>query len=255
MTVTEFLAERLLPVLLPTPCLACERLIPGGRHFLGLCVRCRGRLSPLGRDRCGGCGRPLAGARLPTGYRCGPCRMSPRAYDRLIALWAFRPPLDSVIHGLKFQRLEYLGRHLAHEMAAWLRAEALEADLAVWIPMHWGRYLSRGYNQAERIARPLARALAIPARRALTRIRATPPQTSLTRAERSANVRGAVRARRRARVAGRRVLLVDDVTTTGSTLDAGAGALRAAGAAEVTAIAAARTPGSEEPRPRRTVIW
>lgn len=255
MTVTEFLAERLLPVLLPTPCLACERLIPGGRHVLGLCVRCRGRLSPLGRDRCGGCGRPLAGARLPTGYRCGPCRMSPRAYDRLIALWAFRPPLDSVIHGLKFQRLEYLGRHLAHEMAARLRAEALEADLVVWIPLHWGRHLSRGYNQAERIARPLARELRIPARAALARTRSTPPQTSLMRAQRAANVRGSLRVRRRARVAGKRILLVDDVATTGSTLDAAARALRAAGAADITALAAARTPDRAEPPAKRTLIW
>lgn len=255
MAVTDLLAERLLSVLLPMPCLACERLVRGGRHYIGLCVRCRGRLTPLAGERCDGCGRPLRGFDLPHGYRCGSCRQSPPAFDRLIALWVFKPPLDSVIHGLKFQRLEYLGRHLAREMAIRLRIENARADLVAWIPLHWRRYLSRGYNQAERIARPLARELRIQARPTLARVRATPAQTSLAREQRAANVRGALRARRRARLDGRRILLVDDVTTTGSTFHAAAGALRAAGAAEITAVAAGRTPGNDEPYARRTIIW
>lgn len=255
MTVIEFLTEKVLPALLPMPCLGCDRLIRGNRHFLGLCIRCRGRLSPLGDDRCGGCGRPLSGAHLPPGYRCGECRRHPRAYDRLIALWAFQPPFDAVIHGLKFQRLERLGPPLAHEMAVRLRARGRRADLVVWIPLHWRRHLGRGYNQAERIARPLARELRIPARAALARTRSTPPQTSLMRAQRAANVRGSLRVRRRARVAGKRILLVDDVATTGSTLDAAARALRAAGAADITALAAARTPDRAEPPAKRTLIW
>ncbi len=255
MSVTEFLTERILPALLPTPCLACGRLIRGGRHYIGLCLRCRGRLAPLRGQRCGGCGRPLLAFRLADGYRCGACRRRPPAHDRLIALWAFRPPLDAVIHGLKFQRLEYLGRHLAQEMAAHLRREEIVADLAVWVPLHWWRYLGRGYNQAERIARPLAAELGIRARGALVRTRPTPAQSRLPRERRAANLRGALRLRRRAEVAGRRLLLVDDVTTTGSTLRAAASVLRAAGAAEITAVTAARTPGSDEPAARRTVIW
>ncbi len=255
MAVTDLLIEKLLSALLPMPCLGCDRLVPDGRHYIGLCARCRGRLSRLGTNRCSGCGRPLWGAHLPPGYRCGACRRQPKAFDRLIALWAFKPPMDSVIHGLKFQRLEYLGRHLAREMAARWRAERLDADLVAWIPLHWQRYLGRGYNQAERIARPLARELELPTCRVLARTRATPHQTALARAQREDNVRGSVRARRPARVAGRRVLLVDDVATTGATLDAGAAALRAAGAAEISALTAARTPGGDEPYARRTVIW
>lgn len=253
--VTNLLLERVLSLLLPMPCLGCERLIRGGRHYIGLCGCCRGRLTPLGGDRCGGCGRPLRGVNLPVDYRCGSCRRSPRAYDRLIALWVFKPPMDSVIHGLKFQRLDYLGRHLAREMAARVRTEVDMADLVVWIPLHWRRYLSRGYNQAERIARPLAGQMALAARPVLARTRATPAQTSLARERREANVRGALRVRRRARVVGKRILLVDDVTTTGSTLQAAAVSLRSAGAARITAVTAARTPGTDEPYARRTVIW
>lgn len=255
MTVTEFLAEKLLPILLPMPCLACERLVDRGRHFVGLCVRCRGRLSPLRGQRCRGCGRPLRGARLPAGFRCGGCRRRPAGFDRLIAIWPYAPPLDAVIRGLKFGRLEYLGKHLATEMAARVRSEELEADLVAWVPLHWRRHLARGYNQAERIARPLATELDLPACRALIRRRATPAQTSLAPAQRAANLRGALRARSRAEVAGKRILLVDDVFTTGATLRAAAASLGDAGAAGITAIVAARTPGPEEPYARRTVIW
>jgi ComF family protein len=154
---------------------------------------------------------------------------------------------------LKFGRLEYLGEHVAVEMAARLRSEDLEADVVVWVPLHWRRYLGRGYNQAERIARPLGHALGLPVRRALVRRRATPAQTSLARAERAANLRGSMRAR--LDLSGQRVLLVDDVFTTGSTMRAAAASLGDAGATRITALVAARTPGAEEVYARKTVIW
>lgn len=205
----------------------------------------------LGADRCGGCGRPLRGVGLSDAYRCGACRRHPPAYERLIALWAFEPPLDAVIHAFKFERLETLGRQLAREMAVRIRSEGLDLDLATWVPLHWRRYLGRGYNQAERIARPLAGALTLPARPTLLRTRATPAQTGLPRGRRAANVRGALRVRRRARVADLSILLVDDVFTTGATLRTAADSLRLAGAARIVAAAAARTPGRDEPYARR----
>jgi ComF family protein len=255
MTVTEFFTEKLLPLVLPMACLACERVIDRGRHFVGLCVRCRGRLSPLRGQRCASCGRPLRGARLPTGFQCGSCRRRPPGFDQLIALWPYAPPIDSVVRGLKFRRLDYLGDHLAREMACRIRAERLAIDLVVWVPLHWRRHLARGYNQAECIARPLAEELHRPARRALVRGRATPAQTSLAPAERAINLRGAMSARPRVDVIGKHILLVDDVFTTGATLRAAATSLVDAGASRVTAAVAARTPGPGEQYARKTIIW
>jgi ComF family protein len=110
------------------------------------------------------------------------------------------------------------------------------------VPLHWRRHLARGYNQAERIARPLAALLELPFSTALSRGRATPPQSLLDRTQRLANLRRAFRVPRPQEVRGLHLLLVDDVATTGATLDAAAETLKRAGAAAVTALVAARTP-------------
>ena len=160
----------------------------------------------------------------------------------ILSLWRYEPPLDAVILALKFRRLDYLGRHLAHELAAALGGEFESADLVVPVPLHWTRRVARGFDQAERIAVPLAARLGLPVAGVLRRRRATGAQARLGRAARLANLAGAFRVDRAQAVAGRRVLLVDDVTTTGATLEAAAAALLSAGAAEVFALTAARTP-------------
>jgi ComF family protein len=160
----------------------------------------------------------------------------------ILSLWRYESPLDAVILALKFRRLDYLGRHLAQELAAAFGGELHAADLVVPVPLHWTRRVARGFDQAERIAVPLAARLGLPVAGALRRRRATGAQARLGRAARLTNLTGAFRVDRARSVAGRRVLLVDDVATTGATLEAAAGALRAAGAAEVLAVTAARTP-------------
>lgn len=229
-------ARGLLHLLLPACCLGCgEPLFLSAP--LGLCERCRGRLKPL-KGSCAVCSGPLHAFEPPPDYRCGFCRQRPPAFDRLLALWTYRPPLDAVIQALKFRRLDYLGRHLAQALADELPLKGFDA--VVPVPLHWHRRLTRGYNQAERIARPLAGSLGLPLLPALRRVRRTPPQTSLGKAERLANLRRAFRVRRPVR--GLRLLLVDDVATTGATLEAAASVLKRAGADGVTAVAAARTP-------------
>jgi len=162
----------------------------------------------------------------------------------LLALWAYREPLDAVIQGLKFRRLDYLGRHLAEALSDGLGAALEGFDAIVPVPLHWRRRLGRGYNQAERIAHPLALRLGLPLLSVLRRSRSTPPQTSLGKADRLANLRRAFWVPHPRRVSQLRLLLVDDVSTTGATLDAAAAALRRAGASGVTALVAARTPAS-----------
>lgn len=232
--------DRLLHALLPAPCLACGQPLPAKGTSLGLCAVCRGRLRPIPSRICDVCARPLPGA-VPEGWACAACRSRPPSYDRLLALWSYEEPLDVVVQALKFRRLDYLGRHLGEALAAHWREELAEADLVVPVPLHWYRRLTRGYNQAERIAHPLARRLARPLIPALGRGRATLPQTSLGRDERLANLRTAFHVRRPGPIRGRHVVLVDDVATTGATIEAAAASLKCAGAAEVTALVAGRT--------------
>lgn len=240
-TLRADVARRLLHLVLPAGCLSCGEPLPP-RAPLSLCARCRSRLAPVPREACAVCAAPLEAFEPPAGWRCGTCRRTPPAFDRLLAPWSYREPLDAVVQGLKFGRLDYLGRHLAEALAERLGEELDGFDGVVPVPLHWRRRLGRGYNQAERIARPLAGRLGLPLIPALRRARSTPPQTSLGKERRIANLRRAFRVPKPERVRDLRLLLVDDVATTGATLDAAAAALRSAGATGVTAVVAGRTP-------------
>jgi ComF family protein len=235
----------MLDLAVPRLCLACGERLRTGAATLGLCRACAGRLRPPPPSGCASCGRALAAA-APAGFQCGACRARPPAYERLFARFSYEPPLQAVVAALKFRRLEALGAELGRAVAVALAPQLAACDAVVPVPLHWRRQLGRGYNQAERIARPLAAALDRPCREWLRRPRSAPAQARLDRAARLRGPRAAFRARRGAELAGAHVLLVDDVVTTGSTLDAAARALRAAGAARVWAVAVARTPGPDE---------
>ncbi len=240
--VTRRLIRQALYFLMPAPCLACGEAVLEPRRSLGLCARCRSSLVRWPLDGCSRCGRPLAGQHPPDDYRCGECRRRPPPYARSLSAWTYQPPLDAVITGLKFRRLEYLGAQLGRAVAGLLSPRLADCDLVVPVPLHWRRYLTRGYNQAAAIARPLAGDLGLPLAGVLRRRRAAPAQSRLSRVERRRNLRGVFGTRRASRCAGRRVLLVDDVETTGSTLRAAAACLRRAGAESVTVLSVARTP-------------
>ncbi len=250
--VTRRLLRQALYFLMPAPCLACGEEVRKPRRSLGLCAGCRSRLVRWPGDGCSRCGLPLAGEHLPDGYRCGDCRRRPPAYARSLSAWCYQSPLDAVVTGLKFRRLEYLGAQLGHAVAGLLRPQLAGCDLAVPVPLHWRRYLGRGFNQAAVIARAVAAELGLPVAAVLRRRRAVPAQSRLSRAERRRNLRGVFALRRPLNpgrfsgrpyaCAGRRVLLVDDVETTGTTLRAAAACLLRAGADSVTALTVARTP-------------
>lgn len=156
---------------------------------------------------------------------------------------AYEGTLRDVIHALKYEGRRTLARPLGQLMAAHGASLLDGADCAVPVPLHRRRHRARGFNQAAE----LARALGLPVVDALVRVRATSSQTDLPAAQRHRNVRGAFRAaragllgRRRAAVGGRTIVLIDDVCTTGATLEACAAVLKAAGAREVRALTAAR---------------
>ncbi|MBT9156429.1 MAG: Orotate phosphoribosyltransferase [Firmicutes bacterium] len=188
---------------------------------------------------------------------CAPCKADMAAFQHLrsagrlghpssaktIALLPFNGRVRKVIHRLKFANSPSIARSLAQAFA---EAEVLPfaaVDLVTAVPMHRARYLERGYNQAELLARELATLQKLPFRQVLTRTRATPPQNTLGRAARARNVAGAFAARED--LTGRRILLVDDVYTTGNTVLACAQALYQAKAQDVViaVVAMSLAPG------------
>ena len=237
---SRWLAD-LLHFFVPATCLACENRVDRVRDGLGLCIACRGRLRTWTEASCACCRRALDTAMFPPGYLCGACRRTPPAFDTLLCAWSYEEPLTHVVTGLKFRRLEYLGAQVGHYLAQRFAPAIAGCDLITEVPLHWTRRIRRGYDQGKLIARAVANRSGVPRLSTLRRVRATPPQSRLSRKERQKNLAGAFRCSS-ARVRGKSLLLVDDVVTTGATLDAAAAALKSAGAARVTALLAAKTP-------------
>lgn len=236
--------DRLLDLLLPRFCLACASRIAPDAAALHLCRACRNRLVPAPVERsCPLCARPSP-ARRPLPAPCGPCQLRPPPWSRLTALWCYQPPLDAVIRAFKYHGLDFLGADLGRAAAERLAERATELDLVTPMPITPWRRLTRGFNQAERLATPLARRLGLPCLPLLARWGLPRPQAARGRAERLRLPPGQFRVRRRGAVAGRRVLLVDDVVTTGATARAAAAELLAAGALRVEILAAAWTPSA-----------
>ena len=244
MSLTKDIGLSALAIIFPPVCLECSRV--EGRHSTPLCLcrRCRGRLRVVDRLNCVQCGRAM----LPTGvsgvFRCHHCVGSDEKIQRQLTMWRYESPLDSVIHGLKFKRMEFLGSQLAAALHSKFSAEFSEINMVVPIPLHWYRRLGRGYNQAEAIGLPLAKQLGVPMVRALRRKRPTRAQARLERTERLGNLIAALAPTAsglRALNSGR-VLLVDDVMTTGATLNAASRALDLCRVKSVTTVTVASTP-------------
>lgn len=195
-----------------------------------LCGRCIADLPGLG-PACPVCAMPS-----PGGMRCGACLRRPPNFDATIALWQYSHPVNRLIQALKFHGRFALAGYFARELS--LRAN--RPDLLLPMPLHSSRLAERGFNQAVEIARPLARRLqsSLELQGAL-RIRPTPSQADLPLKARLQNVRGAFSTH--LDLAGMRVAVVDDVMTTGSTLDELAGVLKRAGASHVENWIVART--------------
>ena len=230
--------------LLPAWCAGCDARLSWRPTPLGLCESCRRRLPPPpAKDRCPLCGDPIPGRSLED-WLCPACARRPPAFDGLIAAWSYRPPIDEVVRRLKYGRLEFLAEDLAAGVAAAIDEGRGSYDYVTPVPLHWRRRLERGYDQAALIAAGVARRSGLPHRSTLVRVRPTPPQAARSAVERRANVTGAFRCRSRsaAVVGGARILLVDDVVTTGATLDAASRALKNAGASRVIALVAAVVP-------------
>ena len=201
------------------------------------CESCRAAVKPIVPPWCEKCGEPFVTDRL-----CANCRAYPLEIEKIRSVAVFDGVLRQAIHRFKYEHLASLAEPLGDMLADYWRAEQLTADWLIPVPLHPSRERDRGYNQSELLARQLARRVNVPVRRnGLRRTRATAVQMTLNAAQRRENVAGAFECVEPG-VRGIRVVIVDDVGTTGATLDACAQAVLKAGAASVMGLTLARTP-------------
>jgi ComF family protein len=233
---------RLLNLIFPEDCHVCgERLREGSR--VPVCRRCLAEPAPMQAEFfCTSCRTPfLNRAPLDESGQCALCRLGLTGFDAAYAYGSHEGALRKLVHLLKYEKIRPLGRILARFVVGVLPKDR-EFDAIVPMPLHWWRRANRGYNQADALARGISRVTGLPVLRTVRRVKATTPQAGLTNARRRQNMSGAFRVKRRRRgeIAGLRLLLVDDVLTTGTTAAACARVLKRAGAAHVTVAVVAR---------------
>jgi len=227
--------EALLDILLPRHCLVCGQFA-GARN---LCAGCAAEL-PRAGDYCRCCALPLPGN---PGAVCGTCLRAPPPWEGAVTAFDYRYPVRQLVQRFKFNRSLASGAVLAAELSRAVRRAGRLPEVIVPVPLHGWRFFGRGYNQADLIARRLGRDLGLRVDTGLLRRRRrTPAQSGLDAVQRRRNVRGAFRAVRRRAPLPRSVALVDDVMTTGATLEACTRALLRAGVRSVVLWVAARAP-------------
>lgn len=234
----------LLDLALPPLCLVCRT--PVGSPGTPLCDDCHGSFPFLQGAFCPGCGEVPAAT--PFEF-CPACRHQVFQREGLVALASFRGGARDLIHALKYRGDLGAGRFLSRLLGRKVLRESAEPwDAVVPVPLHRSRLRARGFNQAVLLARGVGRAAGIPMRAAvLVRSRNTAPLSGLSRRSRAREIRGSIRVRPGQPLGGGRFLLVDDVVTSGATVEECARCLREAGAASVMVAAAARKAGGGFP--------
>ncbi len=231
----------LLDVLLPPICHICHSFIPNA-DTIHICTICHDRLPLIISPLCPICGIPFAGAGLD--HFCGACLTHPPHYDTARAHFLYEGSVRDLIHSFKYSRMTHLRKPLALLTLQGMREFVTDQNphFIVPVPLHRSRLRERGFNQAVLLGSVLSHQLSLPIRtNVLVRTRPTEPQIELPAAERRSNVKGAFAVIRQESVADKRILLLDDVMTTGSTMDECAKELKKAGAAAVIAVTVART--------------
>jgi ComF family protein len=238
-TALQLLGKGLLALLYPPHCAKCGADTPSGVY---LCPACAGEARRIEAPFCQQCSQPFQGA-ITGEFTCSNCAGRTFHFDCAVARYLSKGVVRDFVHRFKYEGQFYLRRPLADWMAEALDDERIRAhpfDAFVPVPLHSARFREREFNQAEVLARSLSKRTGRPVLSALKRIRYTTTQTKLDREERMENLRNAFRVRHANAVQSRHLILVDDVFTTGSTVEECARVLRLAGAASVRVVTVAR---------------
>lgn len=224
--VTKYIAD-----LLPLHCEVCQLPLAKPYPESGICHGCADNFSPVARCLC--CG-------LPTTYQvelCGECLKHPPHWRHLYCVGDYCSPLSDTVQRFKYQRQFWRAKQLANILAPRIQHPAA---LLTSVPLHWRRYLQRGFNQSELLAMALARELNVPYRALFNRVRATPNQQGLSKAQRQRNLHHAFALKSEVKV--EHVAIIDDVVTTGSTVQQLCDLLLDAGVKSVDIYCICRTP-------------
>jgi ComF family protein len=232
----------LLDFILPAFCSHCNAPL-GDSGVPFLCSSCWKDFALISGPVCPGCGRPFESPEAlnhAPEHECGACRLNPPVFDQALSVGYFEGPLREAIHQFKYRPCRSLGRPLGEWMSEKVRVMA-DIDMVMPVPLHVKRLRQRGFNQALLLAHRMSATHRIPlSYDNLYRSRQTRPQVELTGEERVRNVAGAFALRRPAEVVSRKIVLIDDVFTTGATMNECAAVLKAAGAEQVIACTLAR---------------
>ncbi|MGB0910536.1 MAG: ComF family protein [Nitrospirales bacterium] len=239
---TKKLVRKISHALLPSSCTSCNTTL-WGDPIPFFCRPCWSTIQPLSSPQCPRCSLPFhseIALRYSPEHCCGSCRTKPPAFSQAWTLYPYQSPLKEAIKLFKYQRKVALTGPITT-----LLTQALGTippiDLIIPVPLHATRLREREYNQSLLLASGLSQHLHIPLTyTTLVRIRETPPQTSLTKHERLKNLRRSFAVKTPQAIAGKTMLLVDDVYTTGTTVNECAKVLRKAGAGKVYVVTLAR---------------
>lgn len=236
--------KRVLDVVLPPRCLSCGTTVTGDG---GLCGECWEAVSFLSAPLCSCCGYPFE-FEAGDDVLCGQCLRRHPVFDRARAAFAYDEESRRIVIDYKHRDRTDMAPALARWMLQAGAELIAEADLITPVPLHWTRLIARRFNQSAELARRIAQESGTAyAPDLLRRRRRTPPQTGLAAGDRRRNVKGAFRVGRAgvAAISGKRILVIDDVLTTGSTVSACAGVLKWAGASAVDVLTVARVVRAE----------
>jgi len=239
-SVVRTASHALFSLFFPDDCRICARPLREVTR-IPVCGKCLREPEPLIAEFfCVSCRTPFLN-RFPLDAegRCALCRSGLRGFDAAYCFGSYEGTLRQLIHLYKYGRIQTLSQPLADLLAAALPLDE-RFDAVTPVPLHWRKQWQRGFNQSDLLARAIARRRGIPVVRALRRVRSTQTQAGLSNTERRKNVAAAFQCRSGRTLADRRVLLIDDVMTTGSTAAACARVLKQAGVAKVVLLTVAR---------------